>query len=303
LKSEAIGLAVMAELPLIVLNVQRAGPSTGMPTKTQQADLLQVMYGRNGESPVCVIAASTPSDAFEVGFEAVRIATKFMLPVVVLSDGYIANGSEPWLLPDPDKLPNIPVAFAAEGKPGEKFQPYQRNPATLARPWAKPGTKGLVHRIGGLEKADVTGNICYDPENHQHMVDTRAQKVANIAADLPPLAVMGERTGDLLVLGWGSPRGAITAAVQRLQKQGAKVSCAFLRHLNPLPNDLGALMKGFKKVVLPELNKGQLAMMLRAKYLVDVQSFSQVNGQPFKSHDLESFLQQMLAAAAKEGAR
>lgn len=296
LKSEAIGLAVMAELPLIVLDVQRAGPSTGMPTKTQQADLLQVMYGRNGESPVCVIAASTPADAFEVGFEAVRIATRFMLPVVVLSDGYIANGSEPWLLPDPDKLPKIPVAFAPEGKPGEKFQPYQRNPATLARPWAKPGTKGLVHRIGGLEKADVTGNICYDPENHQHMVDTRAQKVANIAADLPPLPVMGERTGDLLVLGWGSPRGAITAAVQRLQKQGHKVSCAFLRHLNPLPNDLEALLRGFGKVVLPELNKGQLAMMLRAKYLIDVQSHSQVNGQPFKSHDLEQHLTRVLAS-------
>ncbi|MBL8737523.1 MAG: 2-oxoacid:acceptor oxidoreductase subunit alpha [Planctomycetes bacterium] len=296
LKSEAIGLAVMAELPLVVLNVQRAGPSTGMPTKTQQADLLQVMYGRNGESPVCVIAASTPADAFEVGFEAVRIATRFMLPVVVLSDGYIANGSEPWLLPDPDKLPKIPVAFAPEGKAGEKFLPYQRNPATLARPWAKPGTKGLVHRIGGLEKADVTGNICYDPENHQHMVDTRAQKVANIAADLPPLAVMGERTGDLLVLGWGSPRGAITAAVQRLQKQGEKVSCAFLRHLNPLPNDLEALMRGFQRVVLPELNKGQLAMMLRAKYLIDVQSHSQVNGQPFKSHELEQHLTRVLAS-------
>ncbi|MCU0867218.1 MAG: 2-oxoacid:acceptor oxidoreductase subunit alpha [Planctomycetes bacterium] len=303
LKSEAIGLAVMAELPLIVLNVQRAGPSTGMPTKTQQADLLQVMYGRNGESPVCVIAASTPADAFEVGYEAVRIATKYMLPVVVLSDGYIANGSEPWLLPDPDKLPPIPVAFAPEGKPGEKFLPYARNPETLARPWAKPGTKGLVHRIGGLEKQDGSGNICYDADNHQHMIDTRAQKVANIANDLPPLATFGPRTGDVLVLGWGSPRGAITAATQRLQQQGHQISCAFLRHLNPLPNDLGALMKGFKKVVLPELNKGQLAMMLRAKYLVDVQSFSQVNGQPFKSHDLESFLQKMLAAAAKEGAR
>jgi 2-oxoglutarate/2-oxoacid ferredoxin oxidoreductase subunit alpha len=303
LKSEAIGLAVMAELPLIVLNVQRAGPSTGMPTKTQQADLLQVMYGRNGESPVCVIAASTPADAFEVGYEAVRIATKYMLPVVVLSDGYIANGSEPWLLPDPDKLPAIPVAFAPEGKAGEKFMPYARNPETLARPWAKPGTKGLVHRIGGLEKQDGSGNICYDADNHQHMIDTRAQKVANIANDLPPLATFGPRTGDVLVLGWGSPRGAITAATQRLQQQGHQISCAFLRHLNPLPNDLGALMKGFKKVVLPELNKGQLAMMLRAKYLVDVQSFSQVNGQPFKSHDLESFLQKMLAAAAKEGAR
>ena len=296
LKSEAIGLAVMAELPLIVLDVQRAGPSTGMPTKTQQADLLQVMYGRNGESPVCVLAASTPADAFEVGFEAVRIATKYMVPVVVLSDGYIANGSEPWLLPDPDKLPAIPVQFAPEGKPGEKFQPYKRNEKTLARPWAKPGTKGLVHRIGGIEKADVTGNICYDADNHQHMVDTRAQKVANIADDLPPLAVMGDKQGDLLVLGWGSPRGAITAAVQRLQKQGHKVSCAFLRHLNPLPHDLEALMRGFARVALPELNKGQLAMMLRAKYLIDVQSISQVNGQPWKSHELEQQLTRVLAS-------
>jgi 2-oxoglutarate ferredoxin oxidoreductase subunit alpha len=300
LKSEAIGLAVMAELPLVVLDVQRAGPSTGMPTKTQQADLLQVMYGRNGESPVCVIAASTPADAFEVGYEAVRIATKYMVPVVVLSDGYIANGSEPWLLPDPDAMPEIPVAFAPEGKPGEKFLPYARDPATLARPWAKPGTKGLVHRIGGLEKQDVTGNICYDADNHQHMIDTRAQKVANIANDLPPLATFGPRRGDVLVLGWGSPRGAITAATQRLQQQGHQISCAFLRHLNPLPHDLLELMRGFQKVVLPELNKGQLAMMLRAKYLIDVQSYSQVNGQPFRSHDLERYLQTVLDSLTKE---
>ncbi len=300
LKSEAIGLAVMAELPLIVLNVQRAGPSTGMPTKTQQADLLQVMYGRNGESPVCVISASTPADAFEVGYEAVRIATKYMVPVVVLSDGFIANGSEPWLLPDPETLPPITVSFAPAGKPGEKFMPYARNPETLARPWARPGTKGLVHRIGGLEKQDVTGNICYDADNHQHMIETRAKKVANIANDLPPTATIGDRTGDLLVLGWGSPRGAITAATQRLTQQGHKVSCAFLRHLNPLPNDLLALMRGFKKVVLPELNSGQLAMMLRAKYLIDVQSFSQVNGQPFKTDDIEAFLKTVLAGMKKE---
>lgn len=300
LKSEAMGLAVMAELPLIVIDVQRAGPSTGMPTKTQQADLLQVMYGRNGESPVCVLAASTPADAFEVGYEAVRIATTHMAPVVVLSDGYIANGSEPWLLPDPDKLPAIPVAFAPAGEPGVKFMPYARDPKTLARPWARPGTKGLVHRIGGLEKADVTGNICYEPENHQHMVDTRAQKIASIADDLPPLQTIGPRQGDVLVLGWGSPRGAITAATLRLQQQGLKASCAFLRHLNPLPNDLGDLMKGFRRVVLPELNKGQLAMMLRSKYLVDVQSHSQVNGQPFKSHELERHLLKVFAELGME---
>lgn len=294
LKAEAIGLAVMAELPLVVLNIQRAGPSTGMPTKTQQADLLQAMYGRNGESPMVVIAASTPGDAFEVGYEAIRIASKHMVPVMVLSDGYIANGSEPWKLPDIDALPPIEVRYAPEITDGSKFLPYERNDKTLARPWAKPGTKGLVHRIGGLEKQDVTGNISYDPDNHQHMIDTRAEKVARVADDLPPLATLGERTGDVLVLGWGSPRGAITASVLRLQKQGHKVSAAFLRYLNPLPKDLEALMRGFKKVVLPELNKGQLAMMLRSKYLIDVQSYSQVNGQPFRSEDVENYLTNVL---------
>lgn len=300
LKSEAIGLAVMAELPLVVLDVQRAGPSTGMPTKTQQADLLQVMFGRNGESPVCVLAASTPADCFDVGFEAVRIATRYMVPVVVLSDGYIANGSEPWRLPDPDALPRIPVSFAPAGESGVKFQPYARDPRTLARPWARPGTRGLVHRIGGLEKQDVTGNISYDADNHQHMIDTRARKVANIADDLPPTPTIGARSGDVLVLGWGSPRGAITAAVQRLQQQGHSISAAFLRHLNPLPHDLGELLRAFRRVVLPELNKGQLAMLLRARFLVDVQSFSQVNGQPFKSQDIERHLTEVLAGIRQE---
>ncbi|MBZ0151493.1 MAG: 2-oxoacid:acceptor oxidoreductase subunit alpha [Planctomycetes bacterium] len=297
LKAEAIGLAVMAELPLVILNVQRAGPSTGMPTKTQQADLMQAMYGRNGECPVAVLAASTPGDAFEVAYEAVRIAVKYMLPVIVLSDGYIANGSEPWLLPDVDQLPPIEVKFAPPSSDGSKFQPYQRDPATLARPWARPGTPGLMHRIGGIEKKDGTGNICYDADNHAHMVATRAKKVANIADDLPPLATFGPRTGDVLVLGWGSPRGAITAATQRLQQQGHRISCAFLRHLNPLPKDLEALLRGFKQVVLPELNSGQLAMLLRARFLIDVQSYSQVDGQPFKSHDLEAQLTKVLAAA------
>lgn len=294
LKTEAMGLAIMAELPLVVLNIQRAGPSTGMPTKTQQADLLQAMYGRNGESPMVVIACSTPADAFEVGYEAIRIATKHMVPVMVLSDGYIANGSEPWRLPDVDALPAIDVQYAPPGAPGEKFEPYRRDPVTLARPWAKPGTPGLVHRIGGLEKQDVTGNISYDPQNHQHMVDTRAAKVAKVADDLPPIEPLGAPTGDVLVLGWGSPRGAITAAVTRLRERGHAVSAAFLRHLNPLPNDLGDLMAGFRRVVLPELNKGQLAMMLRSKYLVDVQSYSQVNGQPFRSQDIEDYLANVL---------
>ena len=302
LKSEAIGLAVMAELPLVIIDVQRAGPSTGMPTKTQQADLLQAMYGRNGESPVAVLAASTPADAFMVGYEAVRIALQFMTPVIVLSDGYIANGSEPWLLPEVDKLPKIDVTFAAPQEPGTKFEPYKRNPKTLARQWAKPGTKGLTHRIGGLEKQDVTGNISYDSANHQHMVDTRAQKVANIADVVEPAVTLGADSGDILVLGWGSTRGAITSAVLQLQKQGHSVSACFLRWLNPLPKNLGDLMKRFKKVILPELNKGQLCMMLRSKYLVDVESYSKVDGQPFKSHEITARLTDRLASLKNQGA-
>ncbi len=302
LKAEAIGLAVMAELPLVVINVQRAGPSTGMPTKTQQADLLQSMYGRNGESPVAVIAASTPADAFMVGFEAVRIAVQFMTPVIVLSDGYIANGSEPWLLPDVAKLPRFAAKFATAGAAGEKFEPYRRDPKTLARVWAKPGTVGLTHRIGGLEKQDVTGNISYDPANHQHMIDTRAQKIANIAAAVEPATTLGPDSGDLLVLGWGSTRGAITSATLQLQKQGHKVSACFLRWLNPLPQNLGELLKRFRRVVLPELNKGQLCMMLRSKYLVDVESYSKVDGQPFKSHEVLERLTAILNAMPKNGA-
>ncbi len=302
LKSEAIGLAVMAELPLVVIDVQRAGPSTGMPTKTQQADLLQAMYGRNGESPVAVLSASTPADAFMVGYEAVRIALQFMTPVIVLSDGYIANGSEPWLLPNLDALPAIDVQFAPPTETGAKFEPYKRNPKTLARQWAKPGTKGNTHRIGGIEKQDVTGNISYDPANHQHMVDTRAQKIANIADAVEPAVTLGADSGDILVLGWGSTRGAITSAVLQLQKQGHSVSACFLRWLNPLPKNLGELMKRFKKVILPELNKGQLCMMLRSKYLVDVESYSKVDGQPFKSHEITARLTDRLSSLKNQGA-
>ena len=286
LKAEAIGLAVMAELPLVVVNVQRAGPSTGMPTKTEQADLLQAMFGRNGESPVAVIAASTPSDCFECGFEAVRVALEYMVPVILLSDGNIANSAEPWKLPDVSKLPAIPITFAPPGNPGEKFQPYKRDEKTLARPWAKPGTPGLTHRIGGLEKADITGNISYDSDNHQKMVDLRAAKVERIADSIGPITVVGERKGDVLVLGWGGTRGAITSAVLKHQEQGAKVSAAFLRWINPFPKDLAELLKGFKKVIVPELNKGQLAMLLRAKYLVDVDSHTKVTGQPFQSQEI-----------------
>jgi 2-oxoglutarate ferredoxin oxidoreductase subunit alpha len=302
LKSEAIGLAVMAELPLVVIDVQRAGPSTGMPTKTQQADLLQAMYGRNGESPVAVLSASTPADAFMVGYEAVRIALQFMTPVIVLSDGYIANGSEPWLLPNLDALPAIDVQFAPPTETGAKFEPYKRNPKTLARQWAKPGTKGNTHRIGGIEKQDVTGNISYDPANHQHMVDTRAQKIANIADVVEPAVTLGADSGDILVLGWGSTRGAITSAVLQLQKQGHSVSACFLRWLNPLPKNLGELMKRFKKVILPELNKGQLCMMLRSKYLVDVESYSKVDGQPFKSHEITARLTERMSSLKNQGA-
>jgi 2-oxoglutarate ferredoxin oxidoreductase subunit alpha len=286
LKSEAIGLAVMTELPLVVIDVQRAGPSTGMPTKTEQADLLQAMYGRNGESPVPVLCATTPADAFEAAYEAVRIAVKYMVPVILLSDGYIANGSEPWLLPDVDKLPPVPVRFQPPQNGGAPFQPYARDPKTLARTWAKPGTEGLMHRIGGIEKQDVTGNISYDPQNHQHMTDTRAQKVANVAMDIGPAVPLGAATGDVLVVGWGSTRGAITSAVLQHQGKGRKVSGLMLRWLNPLPSNLGELLKGFRRVVLPEMNKGQLAMLLRSRYLVDVQSFSKVTGQPFTSQEI-----------------
>jgi 2-oxoglutarate ferredoxin oxidoreductase subunit alpha len=298
LKSEAIGLAVMAELPLVVVNVQRAGPSTGMPTKTQQADLLQSMYGRNGESPCAILAPTNPADAFEAAFEAVRIAVQFMTPVILLSDGYIANGSEPWRLPEAKDLPSFPVAFAParDNDEAEPFRPYARDAKTLARQWARPGTKGLMHRIGGLEKQDVVGNISYDPQNHQHMVDTRAQKIANIADAVEPASTLGDDSGDVLVLGWGSTRGAITSAVQQLQKQGHKVSACFLRWLNPLPRNLGELLGRFKKVVLPEMNKGQLCMMLRSRYLVDVQSYSKVDGQPFKSQEVLDHLQGVLAA-------
>ena len=286
LKSEAIGLAVMTELPLVVIDVQRAGPSTGLPTKTEQADLLQALHGRNGESPVPVIAATTPADCFDAAYEAVRIAVKYMTPVILLSDGYIANGSEPWKLPSVESLPTIEARFAQTPTDGELFQPYARDPQTLARAWAKAGTPGLAHRIGGLEKQDVTGDINYDPDNHEHMVQTRAKKVAGIADDLPPTEVLGEATGDVLVLGWGSTRGAITGAVTRHQKMGRSVSAICLRHLNPLPKDLEALMRGFRKVLIPEMNLGQLSLLIRSRFLIDAQSITKVQGRPFGSEEI-----------------
>jgi len=278
----------MVELPLVVVDVQRAGPSTGMPTKTEQADLLQVMFGRNGESPVAVVSCSTPADGFEAAYEAVRIALKYMTPVVLLSDGYLANGSEPWRIPSTDDLPPIEIQFAEPTDGETKFMPYRRDPETLARPWAVPGTPGLMHRVGGLEKQDVTGNVDYDPANHQHMVNTRAAKIEGIARDIAPAEVLGEAAGDVLVLGWGSTRGAITGAVQRICKRGHKVGACFLRHLNPFPPNLEQVLKAYRKVLIPELNMGQLAMLIRSRFLIDAQAVSKVQGRPFTSHELEA---------------
>ena len=278
LKSEGMNLAVMAELPLVVCNIQRAGPSTGMPTKTEQSDLLQVLYGRNGESPVPVVAPSSPADCFDAAVEACRIAIRHMTPVVILSDGYLANGAEPWKLPRVEDLPDLRVEFAADP---ESFQPYTRD-ERLSRPWAIPGTPGLEHRIGGLEKQADTGNVSYDPENHERMTHLRAEKIERVAAEIPALEVFGDPDGgELLVVGWGSTLGAITGAVHQARRQGRSVSRLHLRHLHPLPRDLGEILSRFEKVLLPELNTGQLAMILRARFLVDVVTFSKVQGRPF----------------------
>lgn len=292
LKSEGIGLAVMTELPLVVIDVQRAGPSTGMPTKPEQADLLQAMFGRNGESPVPVLAAKSPADCFNTALEACRIAVTYRTPVIMLSDGYLGNGAEPWKVPDLAEIPRIDPHFAtepnitgADGRPG--FMPYQRDPETLARPWARPGTKDLEHRIGGLEKSATTGAISYDPSNHEKMVATRAEKVARIARTIPPTRV-DDPSGhaDVLVLGWGSSFGPITAAVRRVRARGLDIAQAHIRHVNPLPPDLGDLLRRYRRVVVPEMNRGQLAMLLRAKYLVDVQTISRVRGLPISPVDL-----------------
>jgi 2-oxoglutarate/2-oxoacid ferredoxin oxidoreductase subunit alpha len=286
LKAETIGLAVSLELPLLVIDIQRSGPSTGMPTKTEQADLLQVLYGRNGEAPVPVVAACTPSDCFSAAVEAARIALRYRTPVVLLSDGYLANGSEPWLLPDVASLPDISVPFATEPNHEGDFWPYLRDEATLARPWAVPGTPGLEHRIGGLEKADGTGNISYDPENHDRMINLRAAKVAGIANDIPRLEVDQQNGSRLLVLGWGSTYGPIGAAVRRVRASGARVSVAHLRHLNPFPANLGEVLGSYDKVLIPEMNLGQLRMLVRARYLVDAVGYNKVRGLPFKAEEL-----------------
>ena len=288
LKTETIGLAVSLELPLVVCDIQRGGPSTGLPTKTEQSDLLQALFGRNGEAPVPVVAAKSPSDCFYTAIEAVRIALTYRTPVVLLSDGYLANGSEPWQVPSVDDLPDLRVEFAREPNgPDGEFLPYLRDPGTLARPWAVPGTPGLEHRIGGIEKADKTGSISYDPDNHDFMVRTRQAKVDGIARSLPPLEV-DDPTGDakVLVVGWGSTYGPIGAACRRVRRAGLRVAQVHLRHLNPLPRDLGEILHRYERVVLPEMNLGQLAMLLRARYLVDVIGYNQVRGLPFRASEL-----------------
>ena len=294
LKAEAIGLAVMTELPLVIANVQRAGPSTGMPTKTEQADLLQALYGRNGECPVAVVAPATPGECFKMAVESFRIATKYMTPVFFLSDGYLANGSEPWKLPNKDNLPKFEISDDVPAP--EDFLPYARDEETLARPWVSPGTPGLEHRIGGIEKEEDTGNISYDSENHERMVNLRAEKIERIANDIPDLKVHGPETGDMLVLGWGSTLGAARQAVEKAQANGYSVAGAHLRYLSPFPKNLEKVLKSYKHVLLPELNLGQLCMVLRAKYLVDIISLSKVQGQPFRTTEIEEKIYEVLGA-------
>ncbi|MGB0621035.1 MAG: 2-oxoacid:acceptor oxidoreductase subunit alpha [Myxococcota bacterium] len=285
LKQEALGLAVMTELPLVAINVQRAGPSTGSPTKTEQGDLLAVLFGRHSQSPLPVLAASTPGDCFHTALEAFRMAVKYMTPVVVLSDGYIANSAEPWLIPDVDSLERTEIQFAQPQDIGE-FLPYSRDPETGARPWAIPGTPGLEHRIGGLTKADGSGNVSYEADNHGKMIELRKQKIDGIANDLPPVEVDGPDSGELLVVGWGGTKGSITAACEAAREKGMAVSQIHLRHLNPFPSNLGEVLGRFKKVLLPELSDGHLAMLLRSKYLIDVQMLNKIEGQPFKIGEL-----------------
>jgi 2-oxoglutarate/2-oxoacid ferredoxin oxidoreductase subunit alpha len=291
LKTEALGLAVAVELPLVVCDIQRGGPSTGLPTKTEQADLLQALYGRNSEAPIPILAPSSPGDCFWVALEASRIAIKYMVPVIILSDGYLANGAEPWPIPAVADLPEIPVSFE---KNPEGFQPYRRNPDTLARPWAIPGTPGLEHRIGGLEKQDVTGNVNYEPLNHERMVRLRAAKVAAIVQDVPDVVPAGDASGDLLIVAWGSTHGPITAALKTQRAKGHRIGHVHLRHLNPLPKNLGEVLGHYDRVLVPEMNMGQLVMVLRAKYLVDAQGYNKIQGKPFKQSEIEQKIEEML---------
>src|SRR5579864_7647757 len=301
LKTEALGLAVAVELPLVICDIQRGGPSTGLPTKTEQADLLQALFGRNSEAPIPILAPSTPGDCFWIALEASRIAIKYMVPVIILSDGYLANGAEPWKIPDVSELPEIPVHF--ETNPVD-FQPYRRNPDTLARPWAIPGTPGLEHRIGGLEKQEVTGNVNYEPLNHENMVRARAAKVAGIVQDVPDAVPAGDPSGDLLIIAWGSTHGPITAAMKTQRAKGQRIGHVHLRHLNPMPKNLGDVIKRYSKVLVPEMNMGQLVMLLRAKYLVDAQGYNKIQGKPFKTSEIEKKIEKLIGpAGARETSR
>ena len=288
LKSEALSLALNTELPLILVDVQRAGPSTGMPTKVEQSDLFIAMFGRHGEAPLPVIAIPTPAEAFDLAIEAARIAIKYMTPVILMSDNHVANSSEPWLLPDVESLPDISIPFAVSSNGGGHFLPYERNYETFARPWAVPGTAGLEHRIGGLEKEAVTGNVSYDPDNHQLMTDTRAWKIANIASDIPALEVKADPGAEILVLGWGSTYGAIRATANRLRNRAKPIAIAHLRHLNPFPANLGEVLASYRTVLIPELNNGQLRKLIRAEYLIDAKGLNKVAGEPFKVGEIEA---------------
>jgi 2-oxoglutarate ferredoxin oxidoreductase subunit alpha len=298
LKGETISLAVALELPLLIIDVQRAGPSTGLPTKTEQADLNMALFGRHGEAPVAVLAPRSPADCFNTALEAARIALTYRTPVILLSDGYIANGSEPWRLPEVADLPDLRVQFATEpnGEDGKTFLPYLRDPQTLARPWAVPGTPGLEHRIGGLEKADRTGDISYDPANHDFMVRTRAARIEGI--DVPDVEVEDpDGTARVLVLGWGSTYGPIGAAARALRQRGLAIAQAHLRHLSPMPKNLGEVLKSYDKVVIPEMNLGQLAAVIRSRFLVDAIAYNQVRGLPFTAAELEGVLEEVVKNA------
>ena len=293
LKTEAIGLAVMTELPLLIINVQRGGPSTGLPTKTEQADLFQAMYGRNGECPLPIVAARSPADCFTAAFDAWRLATRYMTPVILLTDGYIANGAEPWKVPDIDSLPQFVIKHPGPSENGDVFHPYARD-ERLARPWALPGTPGLMHRIGGLEKQDITGNVNYEPANHEHMVNLRARKVAQIANDIPAQAIEGPSSGKLLVISWGGTYGACATAAQQVRARGASVAHAHLRYLNPFPANLGQLISRFEKVLVPELNRGQLRAILRSEFLVDAIGLNKIQGKPFAVREVIEKIESLL---------
>jgi len=293
LKAEAMGLAVMTELPLVIVNVQRGGPSTGLPTKTEQADLMQAMFGRNGECPMPIIAANSPTDCFYMAIEAWRIAVRYMTPVMLLTDGYIANGSEPWCIPKFDELEKIPVVHAAPVAEGERYLPYRRDDM-LSRPWAIPGTKGLMHRIGGLEKQDITGNVSYDPMNHEHMVHTRAQKVANVAEFIPLQEVDGPTSGDLLVVSWGGTYGACLSGTRAARKGGTSVAHCHISYLNPFPKNLEQVLRSYKHVLVAELNMGQLNMLLRSEFLIDTKALNKVQGKPFTVADVTEKIAEVL---------